>query len=59
MTPYQAHLQMLQRRYERLVRYAAYRQDGKGNVLSDQAFVMVCLCVSSTHRDIARMEVGR
>ena len=54
MKPYIA---MLRRRYQRLCRLIAYGQDGHGNQLSDQAFTMICLCITSTALDIARMEV--
>lgn len=48
-----AHLAMLQRRYARLCRYVAYGSDGHGNELSDQAFAMVCLCITATAKEIA------
>lgn len=56
------HLAMLQRRYARLCRYVAYGEDGHGNELSDQAYVMVCLAIQATAMEIARIdpaEVGK
>ncbi len=42
---------MLNKRLLRLQRIYAYKQDGRGNELSDQALVMVCLCVAATMRE--------
>lgn len=50
-TSIEQHLAMLNKRLLRLQRIYAYKQDGHGNDLSDQALVMVCLCVAATMRE--------